>query len=934
VGEVSGGGATPVAASGTNAASIGEPPQGMLGFNAGIDNSGREPYTQAGGHPFALHTEFNFETYSNATSGSYARTGVAPVHDPKDISAELPPGLIINPNAVPHCSLADYYSEACENNRDAVGNACIRAFARGEGHCHFMEPIYNLEAEKFFPAQLGITVGGAPFIVISARVLNDGGYHAQATDVGIQVDLTRVRLTLWGVPADEGHDALRGKGCAYVFDEWGTEEENYAECEEDAGLFVLGNGGPAEAPPAPFLTLPTDCSGEPVKVTGRYDTWSLPGQYSERTVELPPLDSCNQLTFEPIVEARPTTTLSDAPSGLNFQLQIPQNEDPEGVATPALRDAVVQLPKGLSINPATAQGLQGCTEAQVELHSDEASHCPDASKLGEAEIESPLLHEPLTGALYLATPYKNPFGSLLAGYLSVAGQGVRIKVPQEFEPDPETGQITATFPENPELPFEEMKLTIFGGALGVFRTPAVCGTYQTTAMLTPYSAPESGPPAQRSSAFKTTDSGHGGSCPTAPSQLSHAPLLRVGTETPQAGAYSPFSLKLVREDGSQELSSFDVLLPPGLVAKLAGIPYCPDSAIAAAAAKRGAEENASPSCPAASEVGAVDVGSGAGPTPINVSGHVYLAGPYRGAPLSLAFVTPVLAGPFDLGTTVVRAAVYLDPETVQNHVVSDPLPTVLHGIPLDLRSITVRLNRRAFTLNPTDCEEFRITGSATSISGAAAPLSSRFQVGDCGALRFKPRLTLSLSGGVHRNGHPRLRAVATPTPGGANMARTQVTLPPTELVDNAHLRDICTSVQFAANECPESSIYGHARADTPLLSEPLEGPVYLQPSNHRVPDLVVALRSGVFAINVHLHAREDSVHQRIRTTFEGIPDVPLTKFILNLDGGDRGLLVNSKDLCAKRYRFGVRATGQNGDHYATEPLLRVACGGHRTGKAR
>jgi hypothetical protein len=292
----------------------------------------------------------------------------------------------------------------------------------------------------------------------------------------------------------------------------------------------------------------------------------------------------------------------------------------------------------------------------------------------------------------------------------------------------------------------------------------------------------------------------------------------------------------------------------------------------------------------------------------------------------------VLAGPFDLGTTVVRAAVYLDPESVQNHVVSDPLPTILRGIPLDIRSITVNLNRSKFMLNPTSCDEFHFTGNETSKLGESAPLSNRFQVGDCGALRFKPTLRLSFSGGVHRNGHPQLHAVVAPTPGGANMSSTQVTLPPTELVDNAHLRDVCSARQFEANECPLSSIYGRARAETPLLSEPLVGPVFLQPSAHRVPDLVAALHSGAFSINVHLHARQDSVHQSIRTTFENIPDVPLTRFVLNMDGGKKGLLVNSKDLCAQRHRFEVRMRGQNGDVYATAPQLKVSCPCHRARK--
>jgi hypothetical protein len=333
-------------------------------------------------------------------------------------------------------------------------------------------------------------------------------------------------------------------------------------------------------------------------------------------------------------------------------------------------------------------------------------------------------------------------------------------------------------------------------------------------------------------------------------------------------------------------------------------------------------------------VGTIDVATGAGPTPLYVSGRAYLAGPYRSAPFSLAFVTPVLAGPFDLGTALVRAGVYLDPETVQNHVVSGPLPTIHGGIPLDIRSITVKLDRQEFMLNPTSCEESRIAGSARSVFGAITPLFERFQVGGCRALPFKPRLKMTFSGGIHRNGHPRLRAVVTPTPGGANLSRTRVILPATEFIDNGHLRDVCGNEQFEANECPRSAVYGRARAVTPLLSGPLEGPVFLQPSNHRVPDLVAALHSGSFSINLHLRARQDSAHARIRTTFEGLPDVPLTRFTLDLSGGRKGLLVNSKDLCANRQHVGVKIRGQNGKTYETRPLVKVPCGQPKKGKSR
>jgi hypothetical protein len=927
--KVSGGGAPPAEASASNEANP-EPAFGKLSFHAAItDASKANSYTQAGGHPFQFSTEFDFGTYSCAEAEpgySWADSGTCPMHDPKDITGVLPQGLIANPEGVPHCPLAAYFVGECEANKVAVGWAGLQLFSYTEGKFRFVEPIYNLQPTGEYPGELGITVDGAPFIVVTTHITPSGSYGITANNVAIESGLSRVRLTFWGVPADEAHNQMRGKVCwaSYGQTHFSSAEEIEERCESEGGSHAAG------VPQTPFLTMPTECSGNPLAIRGRYDAWAEPGNYAEATDTAPAVDGCNNLSFEPTIEARPTTNLADAPSGLEFHLHVPQNEDPEGVATPALKEAVVRLPEGLKLNPASADGLAGCSEAQIDLHGDAPAACPEASKLGTVEANTKLLSEPIEGSLYLATPHQNPAHALLAAYIVLEGQGVKIKLPGSFETDPQTGQITARFPQAPQLPFENLKLDIFGGARGALRTPATCGSFETTTSLTPYSAPESGPPATPSSVFETSVGPGGGECAAEASEEPNAPRFLAGTETPQAGIYSPFSLKLVRDDGSQELSSFDVLLPPGLTARLAGIPYCPDAALATAAGRSGTEEKASPSCPAASEVGTVDVSSGAGPTPINVPGHAYLAGPYKGAPLSLAFITPVLAGPLDLGTAVVRAAVHIDPETVQNLVVSDPLPTILRGIPLDIRSVTVKLDRRRFTLNPTSCDEFHIAGSTTSTFGVATPLSEHFQVGDCAILPFKPRLNLSLSGGVHRNGHPRLRAVVTPTPGGANLSRSQVILPPTELVDNSHLREVCSKQQFEASECPKSSVYGRARAETPLLSEPLEGPVFLQPSTHRVPDLVAALHSGAFAINVHLRARQDSVHESIRTTFENIPDVPLTRFVLSLPGGKKGLLVNSEDLCAKRHHIGVRIGGQNGKVYATEPLLRVACGRHRT----
>jgi hypothetical protein len=502
-----------------------------------------------------------------------------------------------------------------------------------------------------------------------------------------------------------------------------------------------------------------------------------------------------------------------------------------------------------------------------------------------------------------------------------------VKVAGKIETDPQTGQVTSRFLENPQLPFENLKVNIFGGALGTLRTPAVCGTYQSNSVLTPYSAPESGPPAEPHDIFQITGSSTPGAvCPKSAAAVPHAPLLRAGTETPQAGAYSPFALKLVREDGTQEVTGVDTTLPPGLSARLAGVSYCPDGAIEAARSRTGAEEKSSPSCPTSSQVGVVVTAAGAGPTPLNVIGHAYLAGPYKGAPLSLAVITPALAGPVDLGTVVVRVALYVDQETAKIHAVSDTVPRILEGIPLDIRSIALKLDRPAFTVNPTSCEPFSFTGSALDVGGAVDPLSQRFQVGGCNALGFKPRLKLSLSGSTKRTGHPALKAVLTARPGDANIASTQVTLPAAELLDNGHLRNVCTRVQFSAGQCPANSVYGRAKAATPLLAQPLEGPVYLGTGyGHRLPDLLVDLNGQ---IHVVLRGRVDSAHGGgLRTTFEVVPDAPVTSFVLEMQGGGKGLIQNSVNLCSEPSLATVLMKGQNGKDSAAENPVKVSCGG-------
>ena len=675
------------------------------------------------------------------------------------------------------------------------------------------------------------------------------------------------------------------------------------------------------------------------------------------------LKGCGELEFEPAIEARPSTNLSDSPSGLDFKLHQPQeapHEEPlAGQATATLKDAAIRLPAGLAVNPAQAAGLGACSEEQIGFEEEteagrldfsrQPQSCPDAAKIGTLEATSPALVarnpqnevekdvegnpvlEPLHGSVYIAKPFANPFGSLVAVYLVVEDEktGILAKLAGEAELDPQTGQITTYVEESPELPIEDFEVHLFGGERGTFVTPPTCGKYTTESDLTPWSSPE-GEDAFPESSFQTTAAPGGGACPTTEAQLPNNPKLSAGPESPAAGAYSPLLFKVSREDGSQRLARIEATLPSGLSAKLAGVAQCSEADIAKAHSreepKKGALEQSAPSCPAASEIGVVNAGAGAGPTPYYTQGHAYLAGPYKGAPLSIVAIAPALAGPFDLGTVVVRSALYLDPETAQVRIVSDPLPSVLDGVPLDVRSVAVRAARPNFTLNPTSCAVKSFAGSAFSTLGQGAPISERFQVGGCKSLPYKPRLTTNLYGPVHRGGHPRLRTVFTARPGDANTARISFALPRSEFIDQAHFRTICTRVQFAANQCPAGSVYGYVKATSPLVDYTVEGPIYLRSSSHKLPDVVAALRGPPSQpIEVDLDGRVDSVNGGIRTTFETVPDLPVTKAIVSLQGGKKGLFQNSTNICKGTHRATLELDAQTGKVSDSQPLLKAQC---------
>ena len=870
---------------------------GIKSLDGGASDSLGNPVTQAGSHPHTFVTELAFNTVPHAGEPSEL-----PAEDIREVLAVLAPGFIGDPTAAPICPTADFFAGG---ESDCLRETRIGTATNTVGDPGLTEavPLFNLEPTLGTAAKFGFRLIGVP-VTLEAGLSRTPPYNAlvRAVDISQITALYATEVEVWGVPASEVHDAERG--------------------------------GSSTAEELPFLSMPTSCEG-PIRTDLEVTSWlgSTDSDFFEShgpggPDDLLPITGCNTLEFEPSIEARPTTNVADSPSGLDVDLHIPQSEDPDGTATAHLKDATVTLPQGLTVNPSSANGLGACSPAQVDLNGPEPAQCPDASKLGSVEVETPLLDHLVKGSVHLATPYDNPFNSLLALYITLSDPETAtvVKLAGEVEADPETGQLSSTFEENPPVPFEHFRLHFFGGAGGSLRTPATCGPYSTTTSMTPWSAPDSGPPATPSDTW-SIEQGPGGTCATSPQALPHAPSFDAGTISPIAGAHSPFVVHLRREDGSQQFSAVDLTPPPGLIAKLAGTVTCPDSALATAATKSGAEEKASPSCPAASDVGSVMAGAGAGPAPYYATGRAYLAGPYKGAPLSLAIVTPATAGPFDLGTVVVRTALQIDPKTAQVTALSDPIPQILQGIPLDVRTVDIAFDRPSFMLNPTSCDPMVVSGQLLSTLGQPASLSSRFQLGECGRLGFKPKMVLRLKGGgTKRGGHPALTAVLTPRPGDANIASVSVALPRSEFLDQGHIGTVCTRVQFAADQCPAASVYGKATVTTPLLDYPLAGNLYLRSSDNELPDLVPDLRGPAHQpIRIEAAGRTDSIRGGIRNSFDFVPDAPFSRLVAQLQGGRKGLLINSRDICQRPFRATVKYTAHNGRTYVDRPPLRAKC---------
>ncbi len=916
-------------------------PFGFLpGFQAPATGEDGSASTLAGSHPFQQTIDFGFPT---------KRAGKVLTNDghARNFYTELPQGLVGSPAATPVlCTEVLLVSNRCPN-ASQVGLADITTVLGETANAVFTSNLYNMVPPPGYPAELATNVANAGIYVhILASVRSDADYGIEtsvkdAIAFGLQ-PIFNAGAQVWGQPSAESHDRLRGK-CT------------------DTELITC----PVPRNEGAFVTLPGDCTEEPLRFEMLADSWEEPSppadlrqtEYESADLQgqATTLEECETLEYEPTISSRPTTNLADSPTGLDFDLHQPQDVAFTSRATAGVKDASVTFPRGLAVNPAQAAGLGACSEAQIGFEGEEEGHlyfssepqsCPDAAKIGTVEVASPALvrHNPqhevevdpetdealpevLQGSVYLASPFANPFDSLIATYVVVEDQksGIVAKLAGEAQLDPQSGQITARFEENPQLPLQDVAVHLFGGDL---ITPPTCGRYTTTTELVPWSNPEE--TLSPADSFQVTAAPGGGACPTSEAAMPNAPRLSAGTIAPKAGAFSPLLFKLGREDGSQRLGRIEADLPTGLSAKLAGIAQCTDAGIARAhsreAPNQGAAEIADPSCPASSEVGSVIAAAGAGPNPYYTSGHAYLAGPYKGAPLSVVAIVPAVAGPFDLGTVLARSALYLNPETAQAHIVTDPLPQILEGVPVDARVVSVSALRANFTLNPTSCDVKSFGGSAISALGSPAPLFERFQVGGCKSLPYKPKLSARLFGPIHRGGHPRFRAVLSAKPGEANTAAFSLTLPRSEFIDQAHFRTICTRVQFAAAACPAGSVYGYVKAKSPLLDYTLEGPIYLRSSSHELPDAVAVLRGPPSQpVEIDAVARIDSVGGGLRSRVETVPDAPISKVIVTLQGAKKGLFQNSTNICKGTFRMRASFTGQNAKTYDTRPPLRAQC---------
>ncbi len=907
-------------------------------------------FTQAGGHPPVGITQYIIQ-HSVLVEGA-----VEPIkpplaaHSVKTLRVDLPPGLTVNPRATKsQCTLAEFLNQPApgefvplckpetqtgEEQANVVTNVAGVEFPPGskvplpEGARIplvpglFKIPVYNLVPKEGEPALFGFVTAKKLPVFLETDVSWESDFHEAFT----------IRL-----PAPSpGFSTLISRQVNFGESGNGTFISNPTTCVDAAANPLLySTWFRAESHEVPNPTFPVG---------------STP--FQAPLPEGVQLDGCDAVPFDPSIKVDPGTAAVDSPSPATVTTEMPFENPEEGgsdIAQSQLRVAEVTLPEGMGLNPSGSVGLVACTDAQFRKGERvQDNSCPAASKIGTVEIETPPLPPgSLKGDIYVGEQ-KSPeptSGEEFRVLVEAKSKryGIVVRLVGHTRANTTTGQLTTVFNEQlvgplagklpeglPQVPFESVKLHFDGPHL-VLSSPSTCSEQTTTSHMVPWSDPTGS--ATPISKFTLTSEPGGGSCPTTLAARKFVPGYTANTDSQKAGAYSPFRVNISRTDGQQEVKLVDVTLPKGLTGKLAGIPYCSEAAINGARRIGGTTEQATPSCSSNSQIGTTTTAAGTGASPLSLPGKVYLAGPYQGAPLSLAVITPAVSGPFDLGNVVVRVALNVDPLTAQVNAVSDPIPNVFGGVKLDIRSIKFDIDRSKFMINPTNCASQAtagtINGGGANPADAAAwssyPVNAPFKASACNKLGFKPKFHVRLTGPTTRAKNPKIRAILEAGKGQANVARTALTLPHSLFLDNSHIGTVCTRPNLAAHTCPKSSVYGFAEAKSPLLSKKLKGSVYLVPGGHELPDLVADLRGQV---EIQLHGVISSKHGGLKTVFSKVPDVPVTKFILNMKGGKKSLLVNSTNTCKKKQTAVLNIKGQNGKKVVNNKFgLRISgCG--------
>jgi uncharacterized repeat protein (TIGR01451 family) len=868
---------------------------------------------QAGGHPDITNT-FGFSSVNAADSLA---------GEPKNLTYRLPPGFASDFAGTPVCTNAEFVSGECPiGSQVGVTTVETQTFdSSSTGSYHsFVTPVYNLVPETGVLATIGFDVVGN-FFIEGQITLRPSDYGADVTFHNIDDALVSIvggSLTVWGVPADPIHDPLR----------WTPHPEGRA-----LGHFGVSDEGVAATP---YFTNPPTCGGQ-LRSEFQVDSWEEPARTAAaQTTSYGPLGGCDSLAFEPQIETQPSASSAETPTGLNVNLETQQHyENAYGDTSSSYDDVKVVLPVGMTLNPSAGAGLQACTEAEFAyegetLEPEAGRGCPRESKLGTIHSRSPAISEEVSGSLYLAKPYENKFGSLVALYVvaRIPNRGVIVTAPGRVELNPETGQITTIFEENPQLPISDLVFTFHQGATSPLVTPPTCGLFTAQAVLNPWSVPLRED--SLTSQFEITSGVNSGPCPSGGTPP-FAPKVVSGTDDNDAGSYSPFYLRILREDGEQEITRFSTVFPPGITGKLAGVPLCPQADIEASRHVTGQEELEHPSCPAASEIGHTIVSAGVGTVLAQTPGRVYLAGAYHGAGLSVVSITAAKVGPFDLGTVVIQFTLRINQTTAQVEVdgaTSDPIPHIIDGIVVHVREIRAYIDREQFIINPTNCDPL---GVSDTITGAGAnyaipadqvpvTVSSPFQAADCSSLGFKPVFKAATSAHTSRIDGASLHVtLALPEQQGpgeeANVARVKVSLPKQLPSPLKTLQKACTEKVFGENpgNCPVSSRVGEVKVLTPVLADPLTGPAYfVSHGGAKYPELIMVL-SGENGIQVDVHGETFISKQGITSaTFSTVPDVPFSLFELTFPEREYPALTANGNLCKGSLIMPTEMVGQNG----------------------